>query len=293
MTGSEAATGRLNLLVAYPYVTSDVLALVRELGPHVRWTLDSGAYTAWKSGTPIELDDYCKFLEALPVKPWRYFTLDVLGEPEGTLRNYETMLARGFKPVPIYTRGSDPKMLDHYYQTSDVVGLGGLVDTRASTREVYVHAMIKRNAGRRVHLLGFTSLKHLKALRPYMCDSSNWEGAARYGGADVYMGYGKFARLTKNDVRAKPPQDILDRLFSMGFKPSELGTRANWHGGKSVSRRISAASWIAASIDIERNIGTKLFIAASVAGAVRIVCEQYMNMKRLPLQPMQKEVEAA
>lgn len=120
---------RLNVLVAYPYATPQVVEQLRQCGPDLRFLLDSGAFTAWKAGKPIELDDYCRFLEALPVKPWRYFALDVIGDPHGTMRNYEAMLRRGFSPVPIFTRGEDPSVLEDYYKTSDVVGIGGLVGT--------------------------------------------------------------------------------------------------------------------------------------------------------------------
>jgi len=34
--------------------------------------------------------------------------------------------------VPIFTRGEDPSVLDDYYKTSDVVGIGGLVGTQGN-----------------------------------------------------------------------------------------------------------------------------------------------------------------
>ena len=58
--------------------------------------IDSGAFTAWKANESISLDDYCRFIEKLPVTPWGYFQLDVVGDPDGTIRNYDEMRRRGF-----------------------------------------------------------------------------------------------------------------------------------------------------------------------------------------------------
>ena len=97
---------RLNILVAYPYMNPQVIESLRRCGSWLRFTLDSGAFTAWKAGKPIELDDYCRFLEQLPIKPWRYFTLDVIGNPDGTLKNYEA--AGSWEHCPGRTSGTFP-----------------------------------------------------------------------------------------------------------------------------------------------------------------------------------------
>lgn len=121
----------LSVLVAYPYVKKDVveaLAAFEKNNPgNLRLLLDSGAFTAWKSGNPIKLDDYCRFLETLPFKPWRYITLDVVGNAEETARNYEIMLERGFNPVPVFTPSESLSAIDDLYKTSDYIAAGGLV----------------------------------------------------------------------------------------------------------------------------------------------------------------------
>jgi phosphoribosylglycinamide formyltransferase-1 len=186
---------RLNVLVAYPYMNQRMIDLLVSAGSSLRFNLDSGAFTAWKAGKQIGLDEYCRFLEGLPIKPWRYFTLDVIGDPGETLRNYETMLARGFKPVPIFTRGEDPSVLEQFYKTSEVVGIGGLVGTPRNRG--FVKAIMKHIGDRKVHWLGFTDFNFVKTFRPYMCDSSSWESAARYGALKLYMGGGRFKGIKK------------------------------------------------------------------------------------------------
>lgn len=253
-------TGKLNLLVAYPYMQGQI-QVIRENADIVRLLVDSGAFTAWKAGKKIELDDYCRFIESLPVEPWRYFTLDVVGDPEGTLRNYETMLRRGFKPVPIFTRGEDPSVLENYYKTSDVVGLGGLVGTQGNRG--FVRGIMRHVGDRKVHWLGFTVFDFVKLYRPYMCDSSSWTTGSRFGTFDLYMGRGRMVKVTKAEMAEKPPQQILDRVRYFGLDPAGLGIKDNWHGGRTYNRILGGYSHVYLSHDIEHKLGTKQFLAST------------------------------
>lgn len=283
-TGWRLSDRKLNLLVAYPYMKPDVIELVRQNEPHIRFVLDSGAFTAWKSGNPIQLDDYCRMIEGLPFRPWRYFTLDVIGDPHGTMRNYETMLARGLKPVPIFTRGEDPSVLETYYQTSDVVGIGGLVATPQN--KGFVKGIMKLIAGRKVHWLGFTNLPFLKTFRPYMADSSSWEMGARFARTQVYLGGGRVTAIGKADclgpAGAKIPAEIWGALQRLGLEPAELRDPAKWQGGYSISRRLGAASAVKLSLDVAEHLGTKLFMAAATAYASRLLLEAYTFQQRRP-----------
>lgn len=253
-------SGKLNRLVAYPYMQGQI-ECIRENADIVRLLVDSGAFTAWKAGKQIELDDYCRFLESLPVDPWRYFTLDVVGNPEGTLSNYETLLKRGFKPVPIFTRGEDPSVLEDYYKTSDVVGIGGLVGT--SGNRGFVRGIMRHIGKRKVHWLGFTSFEFVKVYRPYMCDSSSWTSGSRFGTFDLYMSRGRMKKVTKAEMAEQPPQEILDRVRYYGLDPAGLGIKENWHGGRTYNRILGGYSHVHLSNDIEEKLGTKQFLAST------------------------------
>ncbi|MBU6280375.1 MAG: hypothetical protein KGN78_14135 [Actinomycetales bacterium] len=253
-------SGKLNLLVAYPYMQGQTQVL-QENADILRLVVDSGAFTAWKAGKPIELDDYCRFLEVLPVAPWRYFTLDVIGDPHGTMRNYETLLKRGFKPVPIFTRGEDPSVLEDYYKTSDVVGIGGLVGT--SGNRGFVRGIMRHVGKRKVHWLGFTAFEFVKVFRPYMCDSSSWTSGSRFGTFDLYLGRGRMIKVTKAEMAEKPSQQILDRVRYFGLDPAGLGIKKNWHGGRTYNRILGGYSHVHLSHDIEQNLGTKQFLAST------------------------------
>lgn len=278
---SPDSAPKANILIAYPYWNEEAAKGVLAAGDAVRLVIDSGAFTAWKAGKPIALDDYCRFIERLPVQPWRYFTLDVIGDAAGSMRNYETMLKRGFKPVPIFTRGEDPSVLEDYYRTSDLVGVGGLVGTQEN--KGFVNGIMKRIGKRRVHWLGFTVLDYLKHYRPYMCDSSSWESGGRYGAIRLYMGNGRFVAVKKADYAKPPSPEIADRIRQYGFDPLALRKRDAWHGGESLNRKLSVASALALSLDIQKNLGTLMFNAIADTGrGVRFFVGAYhreMNLR--------------
>ncbi len=270
---SDETARKLNLLVAYPYARQSEISFITENIERIRMVIDSGAFTAWKLGKPIQLDDYCKFIETLPFKPWRYFTLDVIGDPAATLKNYRTMLDRGFKPVPIFTRGEDPSVIEEYYKTSDVVGIGGLVGTEKN--KGFVKGIMRVVGQRRVHLLGFTNLAFLKVFKPYMADSSSWEMGARYASCPLYLGGGQpLVSIRKPTVHAqlKEPR-IREAIQRCGIDPDEFLDEDKWKGGYSVTRRIGARSMVRLSLDVAEHLGVKLFLAATTQYACRLLLE--------------------
>lgn len=260
---------KINLLVAYPYVKKGVVSSLLERKDEVNFLLDSGAFTAWKANKPIELDDYCRFLETLPITPWRYFTLDKIGDPAGSMRNYETMLKRGFKPVPIFTRGEDPSVLNDYYKTSDVVGIGGLVGTEGN--KGFVNGIMKHVGKRKVHWLGFTGIDYIKFYKPYMCDSSSWSSGIRYGNLALYTGNGKFKLVNKKTFLSNPSDEIKQLVKKHGIGALELGQASHWinGGGDRALRNASFRAWAMFQNDITKHIGTHFFLACASESDIR------------------------
>lgn len=265
--------------MAYPYITPPLLDRISQHSSHVRFVVDSGAFTAWKAGKSISVDDYCTFLNNLPVKPWRYFALDMVGNPEGSFRNYEIMLRRGFKPIPVFTRGEDPSVLDLYYKTSDVVGIGGLVATKGN--KGFVRGIMEKVGDRKVHWLGFTSLPFLKHYKPYMADSSSWEMGGRFGAAPLYLGNGNMDILRK--LECIPPKKInpnkVRALKTLGFSEPDCYKQENWSGGDSLCRNLGGASHVKLSLDVEDKIGTKLFLAVAAELGVKILLKHFYSLR--------------
>lgn len=168
--------------------------------------VDSGAFSSMSTGAPINLDEYCRFLSSIDdLQPFYSVQLDVIGDPKKTLENYKIMQSRGVPNLlPVFTRGSPYEWLDDLYQESDYVLAGGLVIPDVTVKYKFAEAIVKKAAGRRLHLLGFDSSKHLKKLRPYSADSSGiTTPAARYGVCSVYMGGGKTTILRRQDLKTE------------------------------------------------------------------------------------------
>lgn len=266
---------KINLLVAYPYLKKEVIELIRQNQERIRLVVDSGAFTAWKAGKPIAIDDYCRFIEGLPIKPWRYFALDVVGDPLGTLKNYEIMRSRGFEPIPIFTRGEDPSVLEDYYKTSDVVGIGGLVGTQGN--KGFVKGIMSRVNGRKVHLLGFTNLAFLKVFKPYMADSSSWGMGARFAMCPLYLGGGQpLVTIKKANVHEQlKDSKIREAILKLKLDPDDFLRQEKWNGSYSITRVAGARSMLRLSEDVGKKLGTNLFLAATTRYEVWLLLEDF------------------
>jgi hypothetical protein len=256
----------LNLLVAFPYVTPAILATVARLGERVRFVIDSGAFTVKNAGKVITLDQYCAFIDTLPIKPWGYFALDVIGDQDASRANYYAMRERGYHPIPIVTRDGPRAfaLADEYWTTSAIVGFGGLaggVATGKMNRRPYVKAILEHAQGRDVHLLGFSSIDFIGRYRPFMCDSASWTAADRFAWLHTYLGYGRWDRHRKFDFMAGFPDHLTARIRNLGFDAHVLQRDAAWRGEYGANRMITAAGWCRFSAEIEQRFGTKLFLA--------------------------------
>jgi hypothetical protein len=255
---------KLNLLVAYPYFTKEVAAAIKRRESETRLFVDSGAFTAWKAGKPIALDDYCRFLESLPITPWRYFALDIVGDPHGSMRNYELMLKRGFKPVPVFTRGEDPSVFDDYYKTTDLVGIGGLVQTPKAIN--FVKGVMQKTRGRNVHLLGFGNADAIAWAKPYSFDSSSWSSGVRFGAIHLYDRNGVWLKKFTYDDLPRLSENHKRVLAIHGCDPSQLADREQWKNAGDNKRWlqiIPARAWVRYMIDIRLKLKSHFFLAVT------------------------------
>ena len=268
----------LNILISFVYWDDRKAEVVESMD--TRLLIDSGAFTAWKQGKEIQLDDYCAFLKDLPVKPWRYFSLDVVGDAKKTMKNYLTMKDRGFDPVPIFTRGADIKDFYKYAELSDVVGVGGIAGTSKSLNFVeWLHQEIPSEI--KVHWLGVTVPRMLVRHKPYSADSASWNGAGRFGVVDLYLGKGEWTRISRKELVTKPPTAIQRKALQFYSSSWEdLQKEETWRtanlakdetgkivGGTNLPRLISVQSFLRFSQEIEQKLGTMIFAATSEIGA--------------------------
>lgn len=258
----------LNILVAINYLDKGSIEYLKGI-ENLRFLLDSGAFTAWKAGKEITLDQYISFIEKLPIEPWRYFTLDKIGDAKGTKENLDTILKAGLKPIPIFTRGDSFEELDHYYSVSDVVAIGGLVGTRGN--KGFVKGIMEKIGNRKTHWLGFTSNDFIAHYKPFSCDSSSWAGAVRYGKIKLYTSAGRWMIVGKDEFRQMPSSQIRAIFDLYQEDPHRFKNQKEWINsgrGDNLLETMTTKSWTRFQIDIENRLGTKYFLAC--AGALQI-----------------------
>lgn len=239
--GIKTATGwKVPILTSYAYWDNRCIPDFAEWEGRYRLLIDSGAFTAHTIGKQINFDEYCDFVKTPPVPLEGYFVLDVIGDPVATMKNYRKMLQRGLKPIPIFTRGADPVMADEYWESSKLIGLGGV----AMGGEGYVKWFEERvRKGRNVHWLGFGRRDMVLHYKPTSYDSSVWIGGCRFGYISLFHTAEKELKVQREDILAgKYVKDI----EAMGFDCTLLKSEDAWHRHENESYigKISAVSWL-------------------------------------------------
>ncbi len=96
-----------SLLISYVYI--DAFFKVRGGYQYRDWCLDSGAFSAFKSGQVVDLAEYtafCKHHLAADPKLVEVFALDVIGDWRGSRKNTDAMWADGVPAIPVYHYGA-------------------------------------------------------------------------------------------------------------------------------------------------------------------------------------------
>lgn len=241
----------VDALVSFHYYRRDEHMVPLVQTGRLRMIGDSGAYSAWSVGAKINLGEYAGWCR----RWWDHLcwcaSLDVIGDPEATWRNWVTLRDRHeLLTVPTLHAGADTSWLDAYAgEGVDLVGLGGMgrsVDAPRAFRWV-VHMI--RHARRRweqvrFHLWGVTRRQFLDALPVWSADSSGTLGQGyRYGNVRV------FDPTTGRDVRIDIRRgtgsratyrhgELLRKVY--GVDPAQIET--SHPGNRTVLIQLAAAS---------------------------------------------------
>ena len=167
------------VLFSYAYLRTakgDPFAAV----PEADIIIDSGAFTAHSSGVPIALSDYIAFLEDHHRRARFAFSLDVIGDPVASMRNWLKAQERlpDVPLVPTWHIGSDVKHLEAICAKTDYASIGGAVPhfrkRDALMRELIRAHRIARDHGTQLHGLGVTATDAVIKLPWASVDSSSW-----------------------------------------------------------------------------------------------------------------------
>lgn len=182
----------VNALVSFHYYKDiDVGAMARA---GLRMIGDSGAFSAFNMGTPIDLVAFAAWTQTWQTSLAWVASLDVIGDAAGTWKNYRTLRDRyDLNVIPTVHYGADPTILDRYAADGvDFVGLGGMVGRKGQPKHLlrWCLAMFRYQRdhypGMRFHGWGVTHPILLSSLPWYSVDSSGTSAAYRYGRLALY-----------------------------------------------------------------------------------------------------------
>jgi hypothetical protein len=270
-----------NILVAYPYYSDKVEALLSKT-ENLCFMLDSGAFTAFKSGNPIKFEDYQNFANGvkkrLNTDSLLRIQLDVIGNHEATVKNWE----RDKSFTPVFTRGTPVEQIENFYKETNYILLGGVAF--GENKDGYAKWFMRQVNGRKCHLLGYVNMSSIINYKPTSVDSSSWTSSKRFGTMAVYNFRGGFDMLSINNFVKKPKKEIMENLSKLGFSLSEiktLGLKASWRGGSPISAHITATSHVMRSIETEKKVGTKIYLACANDIDVKLILDAYKRIESL------------
>lgn len=182
--------------------------------------IDSGAFSAGNSGKVIDIDDYCKFL--VDINATIYASLDVMGDAEATLANYNYMVENyPLKPIPTFHMGSEIKYLKPLLEF-EYIALGGMVFSAGITNhcdEVW-HYILTHKPKLKVHGFGLTNIELMKRYPWYSVDSSSFKSCKRFGRQNIL--WNGFQFKTFGEI------EYLQMLEAEGFDVVNMENKQKW-----------------------------------------------------------------
>lgn len=156
----------------------------------IEYILDSGAYSSYKIGAEIDIDEYCKFItEHEDIVDW-YIVLDVIGSDVKSYENLKYMESKGLHPIPVFHQGDDFKYLEEFtngdYEFICLSPLnysakgGNMVTWLDKCYGEYICDK-EGNPKLKVHGLGLTTPIMMARYPWYSVDSTSWKLSAGFG----------------------------------------------------------------------------------------------------------------
>lgn len=162
--------------------------------------LDSGAYSAWSRGKPIQLADYIAFvkehrelfgthvtLDVLPSGPERQRTEAAIEQgAKDSYRNHQKMKDAGLSPIPVFHQGENFKWLERMLSDGETyIGLSTrkdlLVFAGRQRQWLLKCYEVLRGTKVRTHGFGITNTSFLFEMPFFSTDSTTWSLQAGFG----------------------------------------------------------------------------------------------------------------
>lgn len=154
--------------------------------PTVNYILDSGAFSAYQTGSPVDVYDYIDFIKETGTK--LYLNLDVIGNVEASWENQHIMEEEGLSPLPIFHADSNVKWLIKCLDY-DYMALGGMASgSHENTRRDFLDNCFNEICNtpdrlpiNKVHGLGLASPLLVARYPFYSADTASGIHYGRYG----------------------------------------------------------------------------------------------------------------
>jgi len=202
--GNWPEDNRPAILESYYYL--DAFRRYRDKYTFRSWSMDSGAFSAAKSGKVIVPEEYyrtCTDLLATDPLLVEVFSLDVIGDPEASARNTEAMWALGIEAIPTFHYGSPVEALVEMARVYPKISLGGAVGIDIKEKIRWAEACFAHVWPKLIHGLGFGSEDLMMRLPFDSTDASSWNLAPNAFGTWPSFGGSKY-RLRGGQKNLRP-----------------------------------------------------------------------------------------
>lgn len=239
---------KLRILLSYWYFKdTDLDAMLAKYftEPYPDIFADSGAYSAMTQGGEVNISEYAEWLKRYRHLFKVYANLDIIMNPEGTLRNQHWLEDRGLSPLPAFHVREDWKWLEAYVEKYPYIALGvaGMQNRRKEIMAWLTRCF--KIAGKQsvFHGFGLTSWPVISNFPWYSVDSSSWGQGFRFGIVPVFDRFrGRFVKLSLGDRKNWAKYASL--VHDLGFDPNDFSDRSRNDRAKICA--ISALSYMQA-----------------------------------------------
>lgn len=170
------------------------------------WAMDSGAFSAQRSGTPVDLVEYtetCRELLATDPTLAEVFALDVIGDWRASLKNTEAMWKAGVPAIPCFHVGEPEDALVGMARDYPKIALGGAVGLRPKPKKAWTAQCFACIWPKAVHGFGFGAEWALMDFPFHSVDATSWESPNRFGNWRAFDGARVSVRGSHQNLRAE------------------------------------------------------------------------------------------
>lgn len=196
---------KLPILISFAYWEEEHRAFVEEHKDQLKVLVDSGAFTAWRGGDPVELDDYLDFIDENEHLIDEHIQLDVIGDPEGTTKNLQISRERGYDPLPVFTIGHTKKYLKEISGDRFCCGCVKPGQDNDATVDWVLRNSVDPS---KCHILGTSLVKYFRhKTPPQSIDASSWLSPLRFGHCDFPLSAYRSVNVDRQFIRnTKTPE---------------------------------------------------------------------------------------